>query len=96
MTLWLAFHKVLDVSNPTCLVAIEEANKFFVLHEHGLCSYSLDLVARAALGMSSPQSIEASRERLAADVLFFRVGQVANRVVGEFYILFIPPSRQLT
>ncbi|KAI1797140.1 hypothetical protein LXA43DRAFT_982888 [Ganoderma leucocontextum] len=76
-----AFRKVLDVSNPTCLVAIKEVNKFFVLHDHGLCSYSLDLVARAALGMSSTQSIEASRERLATDVLFFRAGRVANRII---------------
>ncbi|EJF64968.1 hypothetical protein DICSQDRAFT_159921 [Dichomitus squalens LYAD-421 SS1] len=76
-----AFRKVLDVDNPTCLVAIEEVNKFFVLHDYGLCSYSLDLVARAALGMSSVQSVEASRERLATDVVFFRAGKIAKRVV---------------
>ncbi|PIL35597.1 hypothetical protein GSI_02325 [Ganoderma sinense ZZ0214-1] len=76
-----AFRKVLDVSNPRCLVAIKEVNKFFVLYDFGLCSYSLDLVARAALGMSSTQSIEASRECLATNVQFFRVGRIANRIV---------------
>lgn len=91
----LAFRKVLDVTNPTCLVAIKEVNKFFVLHEYGLCSYSLDLVARAALGMASTQSIEASRERLGTDVVFFRAGRIANRIVGELCSPFTRLSRIL-
>ncbi len=91
-----AFRKVLDVSNPTSLVAIKEVNKFFVLHDFGLCSYSLDLVARAALGMASTQSIEASRERLGTDVLFFRAGRVANRIVGKLCRLLTRPSSSLT
>ena len=85
-----AFRKVLDVANPTCLVAIEKVNKFFVLHDHGLSSYPLNLVVEATLGMSDTQSLEASRELLATDVLFFRAGKIANRVVGEFRRLLVP------
>ena len=91
----LAFRRILDVANPTCLLAINEVNKFFVLHESGLCSYSLDLIARAALGTASTQSIEASRERLGTDVAFFRAGRIANRIVGELCSLFTRLSRIL-
>ncbi|KAI0749365.1 hypothetical protein C8Q80DRAFT_1100784 [Daedaleopsis nitida] len=76
-----AFRKVLNVYHPTCLVALPVVNKLFVLHEAGLSSYSLDLVGRAALGVTSTQNVEASREKIAADVLFFRAGRVGNRVV---------------
>ena len=78
-----AFHKVLTVMNPTCIVALPTVNKFLVLHDTTLVSYSLDMVARAALGVISPQSLQASRERIAKDVLFFRAGRINRRLVGE-------------
>ncbi|RDX57314.1 hypothetical protein OH76DRAFT_1476727 [Lentinus brumalis] len=74
-----AFRKVLSVYNPTCLVALPDVNKFFVLHDQGLYAYSLDLVARATLGISSTENAEASKERIAGDVLFFRAGRVGSR-----------------
>ncbi len=79
-----AFRKVLSVYNPTCLVALPDVNKFFVLHDQGLYAYSLDLVARATLGIASTENAEASKERIAGDVLFFRAGRVGSRPMGQF------------
>ena len=78
-----AFRKVLSVYNPSCLVALPAVNKFFVLHDQGLYAYSLDLVARATLGITNTQNAEASKERIAGDVLFFRAGRVGNRLMGQ-------------
>ncbi|KAI0359880.1 hypothetical protein OH77DRAFT_1419213 [Trametes cingulata] len=76
-----SFRKILSVPNPTCLVPLKEAGKFFVLHEGGLFCYSLDLIGRAALGFVTSQMVEASKERIATDVLFFRAGRVAKRSI---------------
>ncbi|OJT11476.1 Rho1 guanine nucleotide exchange factor 1 [Trametes pubescens] len=75
----LSFRKVLSVPNPTSMVALPAAGKLFVLHEDGLCSYSLDMLARAALGLIDSRKVDASRETIAGDVLFFRAGRVGNR-----------------
>ncbi|KAI0775224.1 hypothetical protein BD413DRAFT_534078 [Trametes elegans] len=76
-----SFRKVLTVPNPTCLVALPAANKFLVLHEDGLYSYSLDMIGRAALGFTTTENLEASKECIADDVLFFRAGRVGNRLM---------------
>ena len=80
---WAAFRQVLNVPNPICMVALPAVNKFFVQHEFGLYSYSLDLVGRAAMGMTSPSNVEASKERIATEIQFFRAGRVGSRVVGQ-------------
>lgn len=77
-----AFRKVLSVPNPTSMVALAAAGKLFVLHEDGLCSYSLDMLARAALGLIDSRKVDATREMIAGDVLFFRAGRVGNRFMG--------------
>lgn len=77
-----AFRKVLSVPNPTSMVALAAAGKLFVLHEDGLCSYSLDMLARAALGLIDSRKVDATREIIAGDVLFFRAGRVGNRFMG--------------
>ncbi|CDO75557.1 hypothetical protein BN946_scf184883.g19 [Trametes cinnabarina] len=76
-----AFRKVLTVPNPTCMVSLPVAGKFFVLHEGGLFAYSLDLVCRAALGFATVQSLEGSKERISTDVVLFRVGRVGTRLM---------------
>ncbi|KAI0367745.1 hypothetical protein BV20DRAFT_1045369 [Pilatotrama ljubarskyi] len=83
-----SFRKILSVPNPTCLVPLPAAGKFFVLHEGGLFSYSLDLIGRAALGFTTSQTVDASKERIATDVLFFRAGRVGNR----FMLLYAAKS----
>ena len=77
------YRKILDVSKPSSLLALPAVNKLLVLHEMGLYSFSIDVVARGALGTTSPQSLLATGERIASDVLFFRAGRVGNRLVGE-------------
>ncbi len=81
-----AFRKVLSVPNPTSMVALPAAGKLFVLHEDGLCSYSLDMLARAALGLIDSRKVDASRETIAGDVLFFRAGRVGNRFMGVWIL----------
>ncbi|KAI0661715.1 hypothetical protein C8Q70DRAFT_673507 [Cubamyces menziesii] len=83
-----SFRKVLSVPNPTCMVPLPAAGKFFVLHEGGLFCYSLDLVGRAALGFSTVQAVDGSKERIATDVVLFRAGRVGNR----FMVLYAVKS----
>ncbi|KAI9060664.1 hypothetical protein FKP32DRAFT_1613628 [Trametes sanguinea] len=74
-----SYRKVLTVPNPTCMVSLPPAGKFFVLHEGGLFSYSLDLICRTALGFATAQSLDASKERISTDVVLFRVGRIGSR-----------------
>ncbi|KAL7279187.1 hypothetical protein ACG7TL_007027 [Trametes sanguinea] len=83
-----SFRKVLTVPNPTCMVSLPPAGKFFVLHEGGLFSYSLDLICRAALGFATAQSLDASKERISTDVVLFRVGRIGSR----FMVLYAVKS----
>ncbi|KAI8980170.1 hypothetical protein BD414DRAFT_493849 [Trametes punicea] len=76
-----SFRKVLTLPNPTCMVALSAAGKFFVMHEGGLFSYSIDLIARAALGFAPSQSVDASKERISTDVLLFRAGRIGSRLM---------------
>ncbi|KAH9903012.1 hypothetical protein C8Q73DRAFT_798049 [Cubamyces lactineus] len=83
-----SFRKVLSVPNPTCMVPLPAAGKFFVLHEGGLFCYPLDLVGRAALGFTTVQAVDGSKERIATDVVLFRAGRVGNR----FMVLYAVKS----
>ncbi|KAI0635913.1 hypothetical protein C8Q77DRAFT_1100369 [Trametes polyzona] len=74
-----SFRKVLSVPNPTCMVSLPAAGKLFVLHEGGLFSYSLDMIGRAALGFTRSEKVDATRECISTDVIFFRAGRVGNR-----------------
>lgn len=67
------------------MVAVPDHNKFLILSDLGLFSYSLDLFARVAQGLSPSQHLEATLERLAGQdstVHFFRAGRVGNRTMG--------------
>ncbi|KAI0833461.1 hypothetical protein BC628DRAFT_1308074 [Trametes gibbosa] len=74
-----SFRKVLSVPNPTCMVSLPAVGKLFVLHEGGLFSYSLDMMCRAGLGLISGQTVDATKECIAPDVMFFRAGRIGNR-----------------
>lgn len=79
-----AFRKVLSVPNPTCMVSLPAVGKLFVLHEGGLFSYSLDMMCRAGLGLTSSQTVDSTRECISTDVMFFRAGRIGSRYMGEF------------
>ncbi|KAI0649128.1 hypothetical protein C8Q79DRAFT_904017 [Trametes meyenii] len=79
-----SFRKLLTLPNPTCMVSLPAVGKFFVLHEDGLYSYSLDLVGRAALGFTTEQTLDASVEVIAEGVMMFRAGRIGNRYMGKF------------
>lgn len=83
------FRKVLDHSNPTSIAAVQTFekkifNRFLVHHDSVLTSYSLDLVARVAVGQAQQKTLEASLEKIAghdANVLFFRQVHIGTRVL---------------
>ncbi|KAF7424638.1 hypothetical protein PC9H_009946 [Pleurotus ostreatus] len=89
-----AFRKVLSCNNPISMAAIQsmdgkDFNKFLVHYDTSLVSYSLDLLARFALGEASKQALDASLERIAGgdsgagtgNVLFFKHAQVERRML---------------
>ena len=80
---------MLNLANPTCLVTLPTVGKFLVLSDLGLYAYSLESVGRAALGYTSLQNLEASRERIASDVLFFRAGRIGQRLVGRLFMFLM-------
>lgn len=83
----LEFRKVLHYPNPTSMAAIQTAgkkvfNKFVIQFESALFSYSLDLIARVALGQAHPQTLDASLEKIAGNdtnILFFRHAYISQR-----------------
>jgi len=80
------FRKVLNLPNPTYMVALEKFNKFIVHHDSSLLSYSIDILARVALGHSQPQLLEATLEKIAehdGHILFFRAGRIGNRTLSK-------------
>lgn len=80
------FKRVLKTSNITSLHAIQDFNKVLVHSDEGLDAYSLDIMARVVLGLSRPQDLDASRERISGQdvaVLFARVEKVERRTIGS-------------
>ena len=80
------FHRVLPFSNVPTLIALQESNKFIVRHDATLLCYSLDLLARVAMGSAPASSLDASKEQLAGQdgsVLFARASRVGNRTLRE-------------
>ncbi|KAI0342848.1 hypothetical protein BDW22DRAFT_1357379 [Trametopsis cervina] len=78
------YKRVLKMTNIMSLYAIQEHNKVLVHSDDGLNAYSLDLMARVALGTSRPQDLDASRERLSGQdvaVVFARVERIGQRTV---------------
>ena len=83
--------KVLQLPNPKSLHALQEFNRFIILFDGGLHAYSLDLLGRVALQLSTPQSLDASLERISepdAVVMFAKAGRVGPRTLRKCYALF--------
>lgn len=86
----LDFKKVLSLSNPTAMAAVQTYrdkvfNKFVVHHENSLVSYSLDLIARVSLGQVEHKVLNASLEKISGhpnNVIFFRHAHVGPRVLS--------------
>lgn len=79
-----SFQKVLELINPTSIVAVPEFNKFIVHCDTALFSYPLDLVVRVSQGHATPKILGDSAERLAqkdGSVLFFKAGRVGHRTL---------------
>ena len=85
------YKKVLDITSPTALAAIQTYknkifNKFVVLHDSTLVSFSLDLIARVSQGQAEAKLLNASLEKIAGptnSVVFFRHTHVGSRVLRE-------------
>ncbi|KZT73684.1 hypothetical protein DAEQUDRAFT_808316 [Daedalea quercina L-15889] len=76
------YTKVLNLSDPTSMLALPEFNKLLILSDHYLYAYSMDLVARAASGQATTEHLEATRQVIAGNdgsVLFFRAGKIGSR-----------------
>lgn len=86
------FRKVLRLTNPSSMAALQEHNKIVIFCDGALSSYSLDLLARVSQGQAPAQSLEASLETIAGQdggITFFRAGFVANRTIGVYMALII-------
>lgn len=81
-----AFQKVLELINPTSIVAVPEFNKLLVHCDTALFSYPLDLVVRVSMGNASPKALDDAVERLAqkdGSVLLFKAGRVGHRTLSK-------------
>lgn len=86
-----AFQKVLELINPTSIVAVPEFNKFIVHCDTALFSYPLDLVVRVSQGHATPKTLGDSAERLAqkdGSVLFFKAGRVRHRTLSKEPVMY--------
>lgn len=66
-------------------------NKFIVLHENTLISYSLDLLARVALGEADSKMLHSSMERIAKEdgsVLFAKLAVVSQRMLCACFCFY--------
>lgn len=89
---WIDYRRVLKMTNILSLHAIQQYNKILVHSDEGLDAYSLDLVARVALGTSRPQDLDASRERISGQdvaVVFARVEALGARTMGMLQLTLI-------
>lgn len=81
------FEKVLPHINPTSMATIHASgpkifNKFLIHVGTSLFAYSLDLMARMALGQSDQKTVDGSMEKVAGhDVIFFRHAIVGSRAL---------------
>lgn len=69
------------------MIGSQVFNKFIIHAEPMLVSYSLDAVARVALGHADPQSLEASMERIGgsdANIVLAKPVQMGRRAMGVF------------
>ena len=76
------YTKVLNLANPTSMLALAGANKLLVLSDHFLYAYALDVVARVAAGAATTEHLEAGRQVVAGQdsgVQFFRAGRIGSR-----------------
>jgi|SRR5712672_1177140 len=81
-----AFRQVLEINDPTSIVAVSEFNEFLVHYESALYSYPLDLIVRVSRGDATPEGLDDSKERLAqgrGDVLFMKVGCIFDETLSE-------------
>ncbi len=64
-------------------------NKFIVHVNGSLLSYSLELIARVAMGQAEPKALGASMEKIVAnEVIFFKHLHVGTRVLSKCRISF--------
>ncbi|TFK40376.1 hypothetical protein BDQ12DRAFT_680852 [Crucibulum laeve] len=83
------FRKVLHYSNPHSIIALQTLgdkvfNKFIVHSESALVSYSLDIIARMALGQAQPHALDASMERIGgrdSNIVFCKHVQLDKRAL---------------
>ncbi|KAF4571140.1 hypothetical protein EYR36_008468 [Pleurotus pulmonarius] len=93
-TIRAGFRKVLGLNNPISMAAIQSLgeknfNKFLVHYDTSLVSYSLDILARVALGDAPRRALDASLEHIAGsdssagtgNVLFFKHAKVGQRML---------------
>ncbi|EGN99254.1 hypothetical protein SERLA73DRAFT_168758 [Serpula lacrymans var. lacrymans S7.3] len=76
------YRKVLSLTSPSALIALQEYNKLVVHHDTYLVAYSLDLLVRVALKQTPPGSLDASLEKIAGhdgNVLFCKAGRLGTR-----------------
>ncbi|KAI0784605.1 hypothetical protein C8Q75DRAFT_779589 [Abortiporus biennis] len=81
------FRWILRVPSPTYLCPLPAFNKFLILSDSGLQSYSLDLLARVSLQTSPPQHLDNSLEKLSPPdsvVVFAKVGIIGKRTMVLF------------
>ncbi|KAL0955022.1 hypothetical protein HGRIS_003941 [Hohenbuehelia grisea] len=97
------FVKVLNYANPTSIAAIQTLgnkayNKFLVHYDTNLFSYSLDLLARVALGQAQHNMLDASLERLAGSESHANTGNVLfvrHAVIGQRMLVIYASKRTL-
>jgi hypothetical protein len=74
------------------LTALQDFGIFLVLSDGVLHSYSLDLLARSALGTAPQSALDGSRERLGdGSVTFFRAGMLGDRTIGMYTYCLLNP-----
>lgn len=82
----IEYKRVLKMTNVVTLHALQDFNKVLVHSDEGLDAYSLDIMARVGTGLSRPQDLDASRERVSGQdvaVLFARVQKIDKRTMGQ-------------
>ena len=63
-------------------------NRFLILHDGSLWSYTLELLAQVSTGQAQRKALDASREKLTGnDVLFFRHAYVGHRILGSYLLM---------
>jgi hypothetical protein len=83
---------IIKIVNPVRISILQAFNKLIVQCDAGIRSYSLELLARVIThpASNSMHTLEASMVQLTQEgdnVLFFRTGVIAERMLGESLLL---------